>query len=95
MERIFVFGQVVLDLGEESCISGVRLDGDGDEEESVVDPNEIGGGLSCVGSVLKDRCMQVLVHFESAVDVVFAFPLDLGRGLEGDGLMSVEYRIHG
>ena len=86
---------MVFDLGEESCVSGVRLDGDGDEEELVVDPNKIGGGPLSVSSVLKDRCMQVLVHFESVVDVVFTFPLDVGRGLEGDGLMSVEYRIHG
>ena len=82
-------------MGEESRIGGVWLDGDGNEEESMVDPNKISGGLLCIGSVLKDRCMQVLVHFESVVDVVFAFPLDLGRGLEGDGSMFVEYRIYG
>ena len=82
-------------MGEESHVGGVRLDGDGDEEESVVDPDEIGGGPSRVSSVLKDSCTQVLVQLERAIDIVFGFPLDVRRGVEGNGSMSVEYRIHG
>ena len=95
IKRFFVFGQTIFDLGKESHVGGVRLDGDGDEEESVVDPDEIGGGPLCISSVLKDSCTQVWVQFERVIDVVFAFPFDVRRGLEGDGLMSVEYRIHG
>ena len=48
---------MVFDLGKESCIGCVRLDGNGDEEETVMNQNKISRGPSHISSVLEDRCV--------------------------------------